>query len=85
MKTLLLSALVVLLTACTAVPVKRNFPAAPESLKQNCPDLQATQPGAQLSDVITTVVNNYALYHECKLKVETWNEWYETQKKIFEE
>jgi len=76
--------LVVLLTACTAVPVQRSFPAAPESLKQPCVSLEPVQPNAQLSDVITTVVNNYALYHECSLKVETWNEWYQTQKKIYE-
>lgn len=77
--------LVVLLTACTAVPVERSFPAAPESLKQGCPSLEPIQAAARMSDLITTVVNNYALYHECSLKVETWNEWYSTQKKIYEQ
>lgn len=79
-------ALAFLLTACVAVPVERNFPAVPEDLTQQCSKLQEVPTDVtRLSDVLLVVTNNYALYHECALKVETWNEWYKTQKKIFEQ
>ena len=49
-----------------------------------CPDLQKTEPTEKLSEVLKVVVNNYGQYHECKVKVDTWVEWYKTQKQIFE-
>lgn len=76
---------VLLLTACVAVPVERKFPAVPEVLTQQCMQLEEVPVGTtKLSDILIVVTNNYALYHECQLKVETWNEWYNTQKKIYE-
>jgi hypothetical protein len=73
------------LVACISVPVERKFPAAPESIVQQCPELEAVPVGTtKLSDILIVVTNNYALYHDCQLKVETWNEWYNTQKKIYE-
>lgn len=79
-------ALAILLTGCVSVPVERNFPDAPPEIKQNCPKLEAVPTDTtRLSEVLVVVTNNYALYHECALKVETWNDWYKSQKKIFEQ
>lgn len=73
------------LSACSVVPVKRTFPAAPDVITEPCPQLVQLKNDAQLSDIISAVIDNYALYHECQLKVDSWNEWYKTQKQIFEE
>lgn len=85
---LLALALVVLLTGCSTigVPVKRNFPQAPELLMKECPDLKLVEKGTtKLSTVVDTVVTNYGQYQECQIQVETWMEWYKTQKQVFEE
>jgi len=75
-----------LLTGCsTTVPVTVNFPQSPVELKQRCVDLKIIKQDAKLSDVTKTVVENYTTYHECSLKVDAWIEWYDKQKKIFEE
>lgn len=74
---------VVLLTACsTLVPVKQSFPEVPKDLMVACPDLQQTQPTDKLSDVLKVVVDNYGQYHECRVKVDAWIEWYKSQKQI---
>lgn len=86
MKTTLALLFAALLTGCVSVPVERNFPAVPEDLTKQCPNLEEVPVGTtHLSEILIVVTNNYALYHECKLKVETWNDWYKTQKKIFEQ
>lgn len=82
--TLILSPL--LLTACLATPVKRTFPDIPSDLKSACPDLAQMDPNTnKLSEVVKTVTVNYTTYHECKIRVDAWIEWYNTQKTIFEE
>ena len=81
---LLLIATVVLLTACTTAPVKRNFPEVPSELKESCPDLKLTDPTDKLSDVLKVVVDNYGQYHECRVKTDAWIEWYNSQKQIFD-
>lgn len=74
----------ILLVGCTAVPVKRNFPSVPEELTVTCQDLQKVKDNAQLSDIVSTVSTNYGQYHECRIKVDSWNQWYLKQKEIFE-
>jgi hypothetical protein len=84
---ILLIALTVLLTGCAmfgATPVKRTFPSVPTELVESCPDLKKTEPTEKLSEVLKVVVDNYGQYHECKIKVDTWVEWYKTQRDIFE-
>jgi hypothetical protein len=73
-----------LLAGCLATPVKRNFPEVPAELKVVCPDLQKVKDEAKLSDIISTVSSNYTQYHECRSKVDAWNEWYKNQKDIFD-
>ena len=77
--------LLLILGGCTAVPVKRTFPAVPDELKAACPDLQKLKPEAKMSDVLGAVTQNYTTYHECRIKHEAWVEWYDSQKKIFDE
>ena len=82
---LLLILPVLLLTGClVSTPVKRNFPEVPKELMESCPDLKKTESTEKLSEVLKVVVDNYGQYHECKVKVDTWVEWYKTQKDIFE-
>lgn len=86
MKRLTLILLPLLLTACLAAPVKRTFPDIPSDLKTSCPDLaQMDSNTNKLSEVVKTVTVNYSTYHECKIRVDAWIEWYQTQKTIFEE
>jgi hypothetical protein len=84
MKRLLLLIPIVLLAGCLATPVKRNFPEVPKELMEVCPDLKTVEQTEKLSDVLKVVVDNYGQYHECKIKVDTWMEWYKTQKQIFD-
>ena len=83
MKYVVLS-LVVLLTACQAVPVERKFPDVPADLQQACPDLKLINPTTKLSEVIEIVAANYGQYKECQVKVDSWIDWYNTQRQIFE-
>jgi len=81
---LLLIVPVLLLTGCLATPVQRSFPEVPEELKVACPDLNLLEPTTKLSEVVAIVTRNYGQYQECQIKVDTWIEWYKTQKEIFE-
>jgi hypothetical protein len=85
MKKLLALIPVVMLAGCLSTPVKRHFPDVPTDLKVACPSLQQVDPATtKLSEVITVVTDNYAQYHECRIKVDLWIEWYATQKQIFD-
>jgi hypothetical protein len=86
MKLLIVSLLIVLAGCSTTVPVARKFPEAPEVLKQKCESLKLIEGDkVAITEMLKVIVHNYSLYHECSTKVEGWNEWYETQKKIFNE
>ena len=84
MKKLLLLIPILMLTGCLVTPVKRNFPEVPKELMEACPDLKTVPETEKLSEVLKVVTNNYGQYHECRIKVDTWIEWYKTQKDIFE-
>ncbi len=77
--------LALLVTGCVATPVARHFPDQPETTKENCSELTLAPEGTtQLSVVLSGVLENYGKYHECKIKAETWQEWYTKQKEIFD-
>ena len=85
MRKLLLLIPVLLLTGCfTTAPVKRNFPEVPQELMESCPDLKTVPDTEKLSDVLKVITDNYGQYQECRIKVDTWVEWYKTQKQIFD-
>ena len=76
---------ILLLTGCLATPVKRNFPEVPQELMVACPDLkQIENKTAKLSEIVSVVSANYGQSQECQIKVDTWIEWYKTQKDIFD-
>lgn len=78
--------LLLLLVGCAQpVPVARKFPSVPDIMKTKCVQLNQLPEETKLSDVAKNISSNYALYHECSLKVESWVEWYDEQKKIFDE
>jgi hypothetical protein len=87
MRSLLALLLAVTLVGCSLVtPVTRSFPDRPAGLKEDCPELQeATAETKELSKLLDVVVVNYSTYYECRVKIEAWDEWYQEQKKIFDE
>ena len=72
------------MTGCVATPVAREFPAAPASLTTACAALADVPATDKLSVVLVTVTQNYAQYKECSIRVDSWNTWYNEQKKIFD-
>jgi hypothetical protein len=82
MKIIFVAALLVL-AGCVA-PVKREFPAIPPSLEKPCSPLFQVPKTTRLSEVLEVVTENYALYSACQIKNETWLDWYQKQKKIFD-
>jgi hypothetical protein len=85
MRTLLLVSMIVLSGCSTTVPVTVKFPEAPKELMSTCPDLKQTEPTSKLSDVLQVVTDNYSQYYECRVKLDSWIEWYKTQRTLFEE
>jgi hypothetical protein len=84
---------IISLIACTAfvgcsttVPVKRTFPVVPEALMKECGNLATINKSeVKLSELMDTVSKNYSKYHECAAINEAWQEWYNEQKKVFDE
>ena len=75
-----------LLSGCsTVVPVKQKFPPAPQVLQEPCFPLKTLGDPSTLSEFTKTVVDNYTLYHGCAAKAASWVQWYQEQKKIFED
>jgi len=75
----------ILLTGCsTVVPVKAKFPEAPDMLMTKCPALSQVKEDAKLSEIATSVSNNYTLYYECAVIARGWQDWYQIQKNIYE-
>lgn len=74
-----------LLSACTTVPVKIKFPEVPQELREPCPPLAQVNPtDHQLSSLLEVVTANYAQYYECKNRADGWTQWYDNQRKIYE-
>lgn len=84
MRTLLLVSMIVLSGCSTTVPVTVKFPEVPSELMSTCPDLKQTPPTSKLSDVLQVVTDNYSQYYECRVKLDSWIEWYKTQRTLFE-
>ena len=84
MKRLVFILTALLLSGCFATaPVKQKFPEVPSELLQACPELKQVEPTEKLSEVLKVVTKNYSQYHECQIAVDTWIEWYNLQKQIY--
>jgi hypothetical protein len=83
---IILILIVVSLYGCsTTVPVTTRFPEAPGNVAMTaCPQLQKLQEDARLSDISKTVAVNYGTYYECAVKTDSWIEWYQKKRHIFE-
>ena len=84
---LLAIASILLITGCaTTVPVTVKFPDAPTLILEKCPQLKTIEGDTvSIIDFTKTVTLNYTTYYECAVKNDAWIEWYQKQKKIFEE
>jgi orotidine-5'-phosphate decarboxylase len=72
------------LTGCTTVPVAPKFPQVPNQLLEKCPELNKVIEDPKLSDIAKTITLNYTTYYECSIKQESWIEWYNVQKQLYE-
>jgi hypothetical protein len=77
--------MLLLVTGCsTTVPVTAKFPEVPQHLMVKCPELKKLDDEPKLSEVSKTITANYTTYYECAIKNDSWIEWYNIQKNIFE-
>ena len=81
----LILACVLFVSACsTVVPVKQEFPVAPQVLLERCPDLMQIDDGKNsLREMLKVVIQNYATYYQCAERTHGWQDWYTEQKRIF--
>jgi hypothetical protein len=62
-----------------------TWPEAPADLLQPASDLKPlSEDKKTLTDLIENVNENYSSYYTLKLKYNSWIEWYNKQKEIFE-
>ena len=73
-----------MLSGCTSVPVMPKFPDVPQDMLVSCPDLKLAPDTSKLSEVLPVIVDNYGQYYTCKDNVDSWIDWYNSQKKIFD-
>jgi hypothetical protein len=85
MKHMLIALFVVGLTGCVTVPVTQNFPKATDTLMTAPPELKEIPTGATASVVFETVIENYGTYNQVATQLRGWQQWYQEQKKIFDE
>jgi len=81
--------LIIFFTGCASlrepIPVAPIWPDIPAALREECENLKTIDTDKVLiTDMMKIVIENYTLYHQCSIKVKGWNEWYVTQKKIYE-
>ena len=74
----------IMLSGCTSVPVMPKFPDVPKDMLVTCPDLKLAPDTTKLSEVLPVIVDNYGQYYTCKDTVDSWIDWYNSQKKIFD-
>lgn len=86
MKNFIVLPCLLLLVGCsTAAPVTAKFPTVPDLIKEDCESLGLLKETAELSDAMITITQNYMKYHDCARKNRAWKEWYDKQKRIFED
>ena len=76
----------ILLGCSTTVPLSPKFPQAPSDLLEPSSNLKPLPEDKKtLTDLIQNANENYGMYYDLKNKYDMWIEWYNTQKKIFED
>jgi hypothetical protein len=84
MKRLILITTLVITGCASTVPIIEKFPDVPKDMLIACPDLDQIPETNKLSEVLPVVADNYGQYYTCKDTVDSWIDWYNTQKKIFD-
>jgi hypothetical protein len=84
MKRLILITALVITGCASTVPIIEKFPDVPKDMLIACPDLTQIPETNKLSEVLPVVADNYGQYYTCKDTVDSWIDWYNTQKKIFD-
>ena len=84
MKRLILITALVITGCASTVPIIEKFPDVPKDMLIACPDLAQIPETIKLSEVLPVVADNYGQYYTCKDTVDSWIDWYNTQKKIFD-
>ena len=94
-KYILALAMVTLVGCSTTVPIAVKFPEVPAILLDPAPKLKSVDQGAantagaasevKASELIGTVVENYGTYYQVVEQLRGWQDWYRTQKAIFEQ
>jgi hypothetical protein len=76
-----------LLTGCLATaPVVPKWPNVPKEILESCPDLKTVDAtNEKISVILESVTDNYSQYYDCKSKVNDWIEWYNINKKLWNE
>lgn len=64
---------------------KPKWPEVPPELMKRCEDLKTViGDKVTITDMLSTVVNNYTLHYQCANRVDGWQKWYEHQKSSYE-
>jgi len=85
MKKLLIISLITMLIGCVTVPVTQNFPKASDTLQVSPPALKEIPADSTASQVFDIVIENYGTYNEVANQLRGWQQWYNDQKKIFDD
>ena len=82
----MLSVSCLILPGCfTTAPVKMPWPEVPSNLLEPASNLQPLPEDKKtLTDLIENANENFGTYYQIKSKYEAWQEWYNSQKKIYE-
>lgn len=84
MNKILITLLLVSTGCSTAVPVTVKFPEVPNVLLEPAPVLKPlNEEKHELSDLLENVNENYGTYYEIREKLNGWQDWYKTQKQIY--
>lgn len=85
MKLFLTLLTILFLSGCDTLG-KPKFPEPETSLMVKCSELtKLPEDPVTISQLMSNVVSNYTLYHQCANKVDGWQKWYNEQKKNYED
>lgn len=83
-KNLIMCAIMSVLAGCASyIPVKQSFPEAPPVLMETPTSMVSTKQNASADEVFADVVKNYGIATEYKIKLVEWQQWYTSQKQLF--
>ena len=83
---MLIAVLTILPGCSTTVPLKANFPEVPSQLMEPAPELKPVPADKrEFSDLLENVNENYGTYYDVRERFNAWIEWYNSQKRIYED